>query len=151
LEALSNLEELNVGVTSIDDVGAMNLSNLTNLKRLTLRRNQITDVGIGTLKTLVDLTGLVLNGVHLHDHGMASVVRYPSFRILLCRDAFQSFQSPDLVSAEDQGGKPGSNGYKSSGESDRAGSQQVPSQDGVDPLSLLSLIRLLDAALHCLD
>ena len=75
LTSLSSLEELNLGVTSVDDVGAGNLSTLTNLKRLSLRRNQITDVGIGTLKTLVDLTGLVLNGVHLHDHGMASIGR----------------------------------------------------------------------------
>jgi len=65
------LEELNVGVASIEDVGAMNLSDLTNPKRLTLRRNKITDAGIGTL---VDLTGLGLNVVHLYDHGMASVV-----------------------------------------------------------------------------
>ena len=73
LEALTELQTLNLVVTSVTDAGLVHVKALTNLKRLILGNTHVTDAGLVHVKGLTKLKELSLDNTEVTDAGLVNL------------------------------------------------------------------------------
>jgi hypothetical protein len=83
---LTQLEELEVHVTSVSDAGLAHLKAVTTLSRLNIAGTQVTDAGLVHLKGLTNLSVLSLGGTRVTDAGLHQLKRLTALQFLVVRD-----------------------------------------------------------------
>ena len=95
VDELTNLTELVLESSHINDVGLKHLRGLSNLQRLTLRNVNITDSGLKHLSGLTKLESLELTSLALTDSGLADLKDLTGLRSLSFGDDFNSNKVSD--------------------------------------------------------
>jgi hypothetical protein len=85
LQAMQNLESLDVQLNPIGDSGAGHIASLGNLKNLHLNGTAITDKGMQSLVALKELRMLSLRGTDVTDDGVRQLLALPKLRVLVLR------------------------------------------------------------------
>jgi hypothetical protein len=80
--AFTNLESLDLNLSTLRDEGLKSLAGLKHLRRLYLRDTLITDDGLEALSGLADLEELDLGGLNLSDRGIAHLKSLTKLRKL---------------------------------------------------------------------
>lgn len=79
---VSSLQQLNLGVTRIDDEGLKQLTELNQLRRLVLAGTEITDDGLAHLSNLRGLEELDLSNTSVSDKGLAHLASLTGLKSL---------------------------------------------------------------------
>jgi hypothetical protein len=82
LQALSDVEAINLNNTGITDDGLRHLGSLTQLRSLSLESTAITDNGLTHLSDLKNLEYLYLDRTSITDAGVKHLMRLPNLRVL---------------------------------------------------------------------
>ncbi len=97
IEKLTNLRQLRLASTKIDNEACQKIAQVTSLEVLVLNSTQVNDVGVAALSGLQNLKHLELNNCLLTPNGFAAIGQFPSLEFIAIEHTNMTNETLDLV------------------------------------------------------